>query len=129
MNAKTISYEQLCNSDANLIGLIMFNDNHPIGLMAYLDVDYGQFKAELRKMIGEPEFRGRGLAKEASALWIDYGFSTLNLQKIYLNTLNTNIRNIRLNEELGFRVEGIMRNEVYFDNCFHDVLRMGLCRE
>ena len=129
LNAKFISYEQLCNRDRNLLGLITVDDEHPVGLMAYLDFDREQRKAELRKLIGEPEFRGRGLAKEATRLWIEYGLNTLGLKKIYLNTLNTNIRNIRLNEELGFRVEGIMRNEIYFDQNFHDVLRMGMWKE
>lgn len=129
LNAKIFSYNELCDSDTNLIGMIMVEDNQPVGLMAYLDLDREQHKAEMRKMIGERRFRGRGLAKEATKLWIEYGLTTLRLKKIYLNTLNTNIRNIRLNEELGFRVEGIMRNEIYFDEAFHDVLRMGLWKE
>ena len=67
-----------------------------------------------------------GYAKEASQMWIQYGSQTLGLKKIYLSTLNNNIRNIKLNEELGFKVEGILKNEVYFDGEFHDVLRMGM---
>ena len=67
-----------------------------------------------------------GLAKEATRLWIQYGLSALKLKKIYVNTLNTNIRNIRLNEELGFKVEGLLCNEVFVDGQYKDVLRMGL---
>ena len=37
--------------------------------------------------------------------------------------------NIRLNEDLGFRVEGVLRNEVLIDGTYHDVLRMGLWAE
>ena len=40
-----------------------------------------------------------------------------------------NIGNIKLNEELGFQVEGILRNEVYFDDQYHDILRMGMLIE
>ena len=58
-----------------------------------------------------------------------YGAVTLDLRKIYLNTFNTNIRNIKLNEELGFRVEGILRNEMFFEGEFKDILRMGFFRE
>ena len=33
---------------------------------------------------------------------------------------------MRLNQDLGFRVEGILRNEVLVDGTYHDVLLMGL---
>jgi len=70
-----------------------------------------------------------GLAKEATKLWIEYRILALGLKKIYLNTLFTNVRNIRLNEDLGFQVEGILRNEIFFEGKHYDVLRMGLWRD
>ncbi len=118
--------EKLIEDDLNIIGVITLLDQTPIGIMAYLDFDSIQHKAELRKLIGEPGMRGRGFGKEATKLWIQYGTQGLELKKIYLNTLNTNIRNIKLNEELGFKVEGILRNETLIDGKYHDVLRMGL---
>ena len=38
--------------------------------------------------------RGKGFAKEATKLWIQYGITKLDLKKIYLDRLDTNIRNI-----------------------------------
>ena len=109
--------------------MICLINNMPIGSVAFLNYNSLQRKAELRKLIGNPKYRGMGLAKEATQMWIKYGTINLGLKKIYLNTLNTNIRNIKLNEELGFKVEGILRNEVFFDGKYHDVLRMGLLTE
>jgi RimJ/RimL family protein N-acetyltransferase len=103
-------------------------DGVSIGAVAFLNHDPVQRKAELRKVIGEPSARGQGYAREATALWISYGFEVLGLRKIYLDTLETSLRNIRLNESLGFSVEGILRNELLLDGVEHDVLRMGLCR-
>ena len=125
-SSRELNIEQLTQSDHNIIGVITSPDEIPIGVMAYLDFDAGLRKAELRKLIGEPNMRAQGLGKEATRLWIQYGIRGLELQKIYLNTLNTNIRNIKLNEELGFKVEGILRNEAFIDGQYHDVLRMGL---
>jgi RimJ/RimL family protein N-acetyltransferase len=85
-----------------------------------------QHKAELRKLIADPCMRGQGLGKEAALLWLNYGMLKLGLKKIYLTTMDTNTRNIRLNESLGFKVEGILRNEILFDGRYRDVLRMGL---
>lgn len=118
--------EALLSSPENRLGTVTSSDGAAVGVVAYLDVDRRHRKAELRKLIGEPGMRGRGLAKEAARLWIRYGLDTLGLRKIYLNTTHTNLRNVRINEELGFRVEGILRNEIRVDGVHHDVLRMGL---
>lgn len=127
--AKKLTIDKFITYEFNIIGVVTLLDDTPIGAVAYLNYDVMQFKAELRKLIGEPNMRGKGLGKEATRLWIRYGIETLDLKKIYLNTLETNIRNIRLNEELGFRVEGILRNEVFVEGEFKDLLRMGLWRE
>lgn len=123
------SLSDVVRSDDSVLGMITLFDGRPVGCVAFLDFDERQRKAELRKLVGEPAERGKGYGKEASALWIRYGLTTLGLMKIYLNTLETNIRNVRLNEELGFRVEGILRNEVCIDGEYRDVLRMGLWRD
>jgi len=129
ITAKTLDIDQVLRSDQNILGVIVLPDDTPIGMMAFLDVDRRQEKAELRKLIGEQRYRGRGFARQATALWIHYGLYGLGLKKIYLKTLQTNIRNIRLNEALGFRVEGILRKEFYVDGEHHDVLRMALLKE
>lgn len=129
ITAREMSVEELLSMDVNIIGLITLLDDTPIGSIAFLNYDVNHLKAELRKLIGNPKYRGKGYAKEATKLWINYGFCNLDLRKIYLNTFDTNIRNIRLNEEVGFRVEGILRNEVFVDGEYKDVLRMGLWRK
>ncbi len=125
--AQETSLNNLIETESNIFGVVTLPDNTPIGLVAFLNHDVLQKKTELRKLIGDPMMRGKGFAKEATKLWIQYGIIKLGLKKIYLNTLDTNIRNIKLNEELGFKMEGILRNEVFFDDKNHDVLRMGLC--
>ncbi len=126
--SERVDIRQVARSERTVIGIITLPNGAPIGSVAFLDLDPVQRKAELRKLIGEPAQRRKGLAKEASQLWIRYGLEALGLRKIYLNTLDTHIRNIKLNEELGFSVEGVLRNEVLIDGKYHDVLRMGLWR-
>jgi RimJ/RimL family protein N-acetyltransferase len=127
-SGRNCEVDDLLKGDHNLVGMVMF-EGRPVGSVAYLDFNPGQRRAELRKVIGEVELRGRGLGREASKLWLGYGIGALGLRKIYLNTLATHIRNIRINEEIGFRVEGILRNEVIVDGTHRDVLRMGLWHE
>ena len=115
----------LLASASNQVGMVV-HEGRPVGCVAYLDVDADQRRAELRKMIGDPAMRGRGLMREAAELWVGYGVGALGLRKIYLTTLAAHIGNVKINEEIGFRVEGILRNEVLVDGEPHDVLRMGL---
>jgi RimJ/RimL family protein N-acetyltransferase len=124
-----LDIQDVISQKNNLVGTIALKSGQAIGSVLFLDYDAMRHKAELRKLIGVKALRGMGYAKESTELWLSYGFSSLGLKKIYLNTLDTNLRNLRLNEQLGFKVEGILKNEVYFDDKYHDVLRMGLWRE
>ena len=118
--------DALIENPKHILGVVELNSGKPIGAVAYLDYDVRRHKAELRKLIGDPAHRGAGLAKEATELWLRYGLSTLGLKKVYVNTLHTNLRNIKLNESLGFKVEGLLHNEALIDGKYEDVLRMGL---
>ena len=127
--AEHVALDEVLKSPHSHIGVICLPEGRPIGCVAYLHLDRRQHKAELRKIIGDSTMRGRGYAKLASRLWLDYGLRTLGLRKIYLNTLFANVRNIKLNEDIGFTVEGILRNEVLIDGRYRDVLRMAFYRE
>lgn len=105
------------------------SDATPIDMMAFLDHDKWQRKADVRKLIGDVHHRGRGFVEKVTQLWIRYGISSLALQKICLKTLDMNFRNIRLNEEFTIKVEGILRKEHYFDFEYNDILRMALLSE
>ncbi len=127
--ARTINLDQLLSDKHNIFGIVTTQGGSPVGCVAYLGYSEDQKHAELRKLIGDPAMRGLGLAKEATQLWIEYGVSALGIKKIQISTLNTNIHNVRLNEDLGFKVEGILRNEICVDGGYLDVLRMGLWTE
>ncbi len=117
--------EGVLADESSAVGIVIL-DGRPIGALAFLNIDREQGKAEIRKLIADPTVRGKGYARQATQYWIEYGISTLGLRKIYLHTLDTNLANIKLNEQLGFRVEGLLRDEVIVDGVYHDVLRMSL---
>jgi len=125
-SAQRTDIESLLSNERNVVGMVHVGGKC-IGAVAYLDVDRAQRRAELRKLIGDPESRGKGYAEEATRLWIFYGARQLELDKIYVSTLQTHLRNIRLNESIGFRVEGVLHKEVRIGEERYDVLRMGLC--
>ncbi len=117
--------DALLDDPLNAIGVVTLPDGRPVGAIAYLVSDPKQRRAELRKLIGEPDLRGQGLGTEASRLWVSHGLDNLGLQKIVLYTLASNTRNLKLNEQLGFRVEGLLRGEVVIDGERRDLVRMA----
>lgn len=103
-------------------------DNSVIGMLGFTEIDRQTKQAEFSKMIGEPSERGKGHARRATKTLIDYGFDVLNLNRIYLHTLDGNMKNIRLNQSLGFKFEGLLQQAVQIDNKLRDVAIMALLK-
>jgi len=74
----------------------------PIGTVNYVLNSKNKFVAEAGKLIGEQAYWGKGYAKEAFRIWIDFGFNNLSLKKIIVKTNVKNSKNIGLNLSLGF---------------------------
>ena len=101
----------------------------PFGLFCLSSIDAEVGQAELTKLVGEPEFRGKGLATAATRLLLEHGFGEMDLNRVYLRTLGGNLKNIRLNERLGFRFEGVLLEAHQDESGLRDVVLMGLLRE
>jgi ribosomal-protein-serine acetyltransferase len=74
-------------------------------------------------MIGywiDEEHEGRGLVTKASRALTDVAFRDLSMHRVWLTADPTNIRSCAVAERLGFRLEGIRREDTYTDERFHD---------
>jgi len=100
----------------------------PFGAVSLHGIDPDANQAEVGKMIGDPEHRGLGLAGAGTVLLLKYGFGVLGLNRVYLRTLGGNLKNIRLNERIGFRFEGVLRSAAFKDGTPRDVVLMGLLK-
>jgi len=100
----------------------------PIGLISLHHIDSINQQAELGKMIGKPDYRGKGVAHEATQLILTYGFEYLKLNRIHLRTLGGNLTNIKLNEKMGFRFEGVQREASLCNGQHSDIILMGMLR-
>ncbi len=77
------------------------NGRH-IGNLMYYDIDERRGEAELGVMIGDRDYWDRGYGTDAITTLINHIFQTTNLERIYLNTLNWNLRAQRCFEKCGF---------------------------
>lgn len=79
----------------------IFNDEKALGFMGLSNIK--DLSASVFILIGEDEFRGRGIGKVALKYLIDYAWSVLNLNSLNLAVKKENIRAIRLYQSLNFR--------------------------
>ena len=99
------------------------SDSNSIGLVELLEIDYIHRTSEFAIIIS-PAYQGKGFARTLIALALDYAFSILNLNKVYLLVAVENEKAIYLYSESGFTEEGRLVQEVFTNGQYRDVIRM-----
>jgi RimJ/RimL family protein N-acetyltransferase len=109
-------YWMLLNED-NVIGYFRLSNYSSINKNIYIGADIA------------PEYVGKGFAKPSYILFMDFLFKTYNLHKINLEVLSTNTRAINLYTKLGFKKDGVKRQEVLKGEKFIDSIMMSILKE
>lgn len=101
-----------------------------IGDIGYKNWDPRNRSAEIGLEIGEPEYRGQGLGYELVALFTEYMFRHLNINRIELSVLRENPRAMKVYERTGFKPCGYRRQAVFNsrENRYSDILVMDCLR-
>lgn len=100
--------------------------NLPIGSIFFRDIDSKNHSAEYGIFIGEDSARGKGYGSEAARLFIDFGFSQLNLHRIMLRVFADNLQAIQSYHKAGFQKEGVARDIVYQKGVYRDMVFMSI---
>ena len=97
-----------------------------VGIIGGENIDPESTKLEMKKLVGDPAMRGKGIGKRATFLYLYQVFVIRKFYKVYLHTLEINIRNLNLNGNLGFSLEGVFFDDVMIEGVRQDVVRMAL---
>jgi RimJ/RimL family protein N-acetyltransferase len=84
-----------------------------IGNVMYYNVDYQRHEAEIGVTIGLRDYWGRGYGTDLIRTFIGFMFETLPLERVYLKTLDWNLRAQGCFEKAGFRRYGTSRRGEY----------------
>lgn len=71
---------------------------------------------------------GKGIGKRATFLFLYHVFLIRKFAKVYIHSMDTNIRNLNLNGKFGFELEGVFLQDVLIRAQRCDVVRMALVR-
>jgi len=100
-----------------------------VGSSGLYSINWISRLAEYRIFVGEKKYWGKGHAGEAGKLVIKYGFEKLNLNRIYLGVNAENIKAVLHNRRLGFIQEGVLREEIFRNDKYYNVIRMGMLKK
>ncbi len=121
-------YEQLRKNPARLLFMIrLVPTGVPVGTIGLDHIDFMNRSAELGGvLIGEEANTGKGYAKEAMELMLDYCFMRLNLHRVYAHIYARNEPSAGLFRRGGFQCEGRLREARFDSGAYQDVLVMGI---
>jgi len=103
----------------------IYDDNRPIGFVGLSHIDKINKTAEIFVVIGEDDYRGKGIGRQAVQWIVDFGFKQLKLHKIALAVFAENLVAVKLYKSLGFKQEGTLKDDAYFGGKYHDTLLMA----
>ena len=101
----------------------------PIGITGLIDVDRKNKTAQCYCVIGEKSFWGKGLGTEIHSVLFQWGFETLQTDKIWATIRTNNPAIFRVVEKLGFQIEGTLRKDKIVNGERIDLYHIGLLRD
>ena len=84
---------------------------------------------EFRILIGHPEFLSQGFGREATRLVVDWGFRRLNAHRIWLGCNEENIGAVKCYEKVGFKREGVLRDEIFCNGKYVNAVRYSILEQ
>jgi len=122
-------YEELIASPTDLeMAIVSSDDDETVGVAGLHQIDRLARSAEFRVLIGERGRWGKGIGTEVLQLLVAYAFEVLNLNKVWLGVNEANEGAVKSYEKAGFEREGVLRQEIYRNGRYYDVVRMSILR-
>jgi RimJ/RimL family protein N-acetyltransferase len=124
-------YDKILTSNfpTTVFGIELVENNLLLGISLLKNINLINRSAEFAIYIGDKEYRGKGLSKEATLETLTFGFHKLGLNRIYLKVLEENEAAINLYLSTGFKQEGVLRKNVFKNNQFKSDLVMAILKD
>lgn len=121
-------FEQARKDQSRRDFIIETRQKYPIGAIGFRKIDKRKHSACFYIVIGEKAYWGKGIGTESLSLLLKWGFSTLDLYKVWSIVIPTNAASLAMLKKLDFQVEGVLREEENVLGRQVDVVRLGLLR-
>lgn len=112
-----------------MYAIIIKESNRHIGNIKIDPIDYEKQYGVYGIMIGDKNYWGMGIAREASLLVIDFCFNKLNLKSISLAFNKANVSALKLYEKIGFIQEVNSYENKNMKQEFDNNIRMNIFKK
>lgn len=119
--------EQTSRKDTYNFAIVIKDTGEYIGGCGINSVDWKNRHACVGIFLGKPLW-SKGYGTDAMKVLVNFIFSQMNINKVYLNVFSFNQRAIKSYEKCGFKVEGVLREHIYRDGKYHDEYIMSILR-
>ena len=127
-NEQNCWYQGLKNDPNIRYTISSCDDSEVFGTLIISKIDWKNRNCALDIKISN-EYRGKGIGNEAVSLAINYVFNELNLNRIGISILESNIASQKLFTKNGFQQEGISRKAIFKDGKYNNLILYGLLKE
>lgn len=93
-----------------------------VGTIFLTELDFKNSSALLNIKLLQTEYGNKGIGTKSLQLLMEYCFDELNLHCLYAYILEYNQASQRLFEKCGFVKEGVLRQRIYKQGRYHDVI-------
>jgi diamine N-acetyltransferase len=100
-----------------------------LGLVSLMNINFINQTAEFNIMIGDTANRGKNIGYFATTKILNHAFNNMNINRIELEVLESNIYALKLYEKVGFKQEGIKRQSTYKNGKFVNMIMMSILKE
>lgn len=97
-----------------------------VGEVVLSGIDRANRSCGFRIALSDPSVYGKGYGTEATRLILDHAFRELGLHRVTLQVYAFNTRARHVYEQVGFQVEGVLRDALLQEGAFHDALLMAI---
>lgn len=104
-------------------------DGRHIGNCGLHDASPENRGATLGVFIGERECWGKGYGTDAVRTLVRFGFEEMNLNRVELHVFHFNERAMASYRKCGFVEEGRLRQHIYQEGVYHDLVVMAVLRD
>jgi RimJ/RimL family protein N-acetyltransferase len=109
--------------------IVLKKGKRVIGEAGLLRMDRLWRNTDMTIIIGEKDARGKGYGQEAGRLLLSYAFEDLGFHRVSIGVVGFNKNALRFWRSLGFRKEGIERDEYFCDGKFSDFVMMSILED
>lgn len=121
--------ERRLNGDAGGEGFVISDKETGkyLGQIDLMMIDPIARKAEMAIVLMKSAQK-KGCALESIRLLLDYAFGTMNLNRVWLKCAEENEPAVRCYRRAGFKIEGVLRNDLYIGGKYQNALIMGILK-